>query len=166
MKIKISSLSEGRHNYSLDTTVEELGLPVEFFGEVNVQVLLEKTKEHILLRTSLSVHRHCECDRCLREYDREFYNEYHMFYINDIRNKDLYDEDVVTVIRNDQDFIDISGDVREYAMLAVPMKNLCRDDCKGLCPKCGKDLNSETCTCDIEKYDARWIALKELLKQK
>ncbi len=165
MKIKITSLSEGRHFYNLDASVEELDLPAEFFGKVKVQVLLEKTKEHILLRTSLSVLRHCECDRCLKQYDREFFNEYHMFYIHDISNKHLYDEDVVTVIRNDQDFIDISNDVREYAMLAIPMKNLCKDDCKGICPKCGKDLNVEDCTCGVEKVDPRWLALKELLKQ-
>ena len=165
MKIKISSLSEGRHFYKLDATVEELELPVEFFGKVKVQVLLEKTKDHILLRVTLNVHRHCECDRCLRKYDREFLNEYHMFYIHDISNKNLYDEDVVTVIRKDQDYIDISNDVRDYAMLAIPMKNLCKDDCKGLCPKCGADLNFEKCTCEIEKVDPRWLTLKELLKQ-
>lgn len=88
-----------------------------------------------------------------------------MFYIHDIANKHLYDEDVVTVIRKDQDFIDISNDVREYAMLAIPMKNLCKEDCKGLCPRCGKDLNTEQCSCETEKVDPRWLALKELLKQ-
>jgi len=165
MKIKISSLSEGSHFYNLDASVEELDLPREFFGKVRVQVLLEKTKEHILIRTSLNVHRHCECDRCLRKYDREFYNEYHMFYIHDIRNKDLYDEDVVTVIRNDQDFINISNDVREYAMLAIPMKNLCKEDCLGLCPRCGKDLNVENCVCEKEEVDSRWLVLKEIFKQ-
>lgn len=165
MKIKITSLSEGRHFYNWNTEVEELELPKEFFGKVNVQVLLEKTKDHILLRTSLSVHKHCECDRCLKQFDREFFNEYHMFYIHDIVNKHLYDEDVVTVIRRDQDFIDISNDVREYAMLAIPMKNLCKEDCKGLCPKCGNNLNTEQCTCEIEKIDPRWLALKEIFKQ-
>ncbi len=165
MKIKITSLSEGRHFYNWNTEVEELELPKDFFGKVEVQVLLEKTKDHILLRTSLSVHKHCECDRCLKQFDREFFNEYHMFYIHDIINKHLYDEDVVTVIRKDQDFIDISNDVREYAMLAIPMKNLCKEDCKGLCPRCGKDLNTEQCTCEIEKIDPRWLALKEIFKQ-
>ncbi len=165
MKIKITSLSEGRHFYNLDATVEELELPSEFFGKVRVQVLLEKTKDHILLRTTLSVNRHCECDRCLKRYDREFYNEYHMFYIHDIANKHLYDEDVVTVIRKDQDFIDISTDVREFAMLSIPMKNLCKEDCKGLCPRCGKDLNEGECNCEKEKIDSRWLTLKELFKQ-
>ena len=88
-----------------------------------------------------------------------------MFYIDDVQNKDFYDEDVVTVIRSDQEYIDISKDVREYALLAIPMKNLCKEDCKGLCSHCGKDLNEGECGCTNEKIDPRWIALKNLYKQ-
>lgn len=166
MKIKISSLKEGRHFYNFDVPIEELDLTSSgFFGNVMVNVQLEKTKRHILLIATITVNKHCECDRCLREYDRQFLNEYHMFYIDDVQNKDFYDEDVVTVIRNDLEYIDISKDVREYALLAIPMKNLCKEDCKGLCSHCGKDLNEGECGCTNEKIDPRWIALKNLYKQ-
>ncbi len=166
MKIKITSLSEGRHFYNFTESVEFLELPNEFFGNVHVNVLLEKTKDHILIKVSINANRHCECDRCLREYDRSFTNEYHMFYISDIQNKKLYNEDVVTVIRKDQDYIDISNDVREYILLSVPMKNLCKEDCQGLCPRCGSDLNFRQCICETEKVDPRWLALKGLLNNK
>jgi len=39
---------------------------------------------------------------------------------------------------------------------------LCREDCKGLCPTCGKNLNAEQCSCANEVHDARWTALKEI----
>ena len=48
----------------------------------------------------------------------------------------------VNYLSRDADNIDISNDVREFALLSVPMKKLCSEDCKGLCFKCGKDLNT------------------------
>jgi uncharacterized protein len=50
--------------------------------------------------------------------------------------------------------------LREQVLLSVPLKVLCRDDCKGLCPSCGKNRNAEACTCDQSVEDPRWEALK------
>ncbi len=55
--------------------------------------------------------------------------------------------------------------IREYLLLAVPMHALCRDDCKGLCPHCGRNLNNGPCGCNDEAGDERWVALKALLKE-
>lgn len=56
-------------------------------------------------------------------------------------------------------------DVLLYEMsLAVPMKVLCRDDCKGLCPVCGQNLNEGKCSCKVDNTDPRWDALKSLIK--
>jgi DUF177 domain-containing protein len=52
--------------------------------------------------------------------------------------------------------------VREQVLLAVPLKAICREDCKGLCPHCGKNLNSGTCSCEEPVDDPRWAALKEI----
>ena len=48
------------------------------------------------------------------------------------------------------DKIDITKDVRDYSLLAIPMKKLCKEDCKGLCAKCGKNLNEGNCNCSKE----------------
>jgi DUF177 domain-containing protein len=53
--------------------------------------------------------------------------------------------------------------IRQYLLLAVPMHPLCREDCKGLCPQCGRNLNNGGCTCNTESGDERWAALKRLL---
>lgn len=50
--------------------------------------------------------------------------------------------------------------------LGIPMKVLCREDCKGLCPKCGRNLNEGFCGCDLHEKDPRWDALKSLLRDK
>jgi uncharacterized protein len=52
--------------------------------------------------------------------------------------------------------------LREQVLLSLPAKTLCREDCKGLCPHCGKHLNSETCACTETVTDPRWSALSGL----
>lgn len=52
--------------------------------------------------------------------------------------------------------------LREQVLLAVPLKVLCREDCKGLCPHCGKNLNEGQCTCAEQVEDPRWSALKQI----
>ncbi len=52
--------------------------------------------------------------------------------------------------------------LREQVLLAVPLKAICRQDCKGLCPHCGVNLNVEQCSCEMTAEDARWAGLKEI----
>jgi len=52
--------------------------------------------------------------------------------------------------------------VREQVLLAAPLKVTCREDCKGLCPHCGKNLNEGQCLCAVEEEEPRWAALKEI----
>ncbi|MGA7293591.1 MAG: DUF177 domain-containing protein [Terriglobales bacterium] len=52
--------------------------------------------------------------------------------------------------------------LREQVLLALPLKTICREDCKGLCPHCGKNLNEAQCSCVDEVEDPRWSALKEI----
>ena len=52
--------------------------------------------------------------------------------------------------------------LREQVLLALPLKTLCREDCKGLCPHCGKNMNEIECGCVDELEDPRWSALKEI----
>jgi uncharacterized protein len=62
--------------------------------------------------------------------------------------------------------IDLAPAVREQVLLQVPSSPLCRDDCQGLCPRCGKNLNDGDCGCDRAVVDPRWAALKGFQVQK
>jgi len=55
--------------------------------------------------------------------------------------------------------------LREQVLLATPVKSLCREDCKGLCPQCGRNLNHERCSCEQHPSDPRWEALSEIRKK-
>ena len=52
--------------------------------------------------------------------------------------------------------------LREQVLLTLPARTLCREDCKGLCPRCGRNLNQETCNCEETSSDPRWTALADL----
>ena len=52
--------------------------------------------------------------------------------------------------------------LREQVLLAAPLKAICREDCKGLCPHCGKNMNSEPCSCAEAVTDPRWSPLRDL----
>ena len=60
--------------------------------------------------------------------------------------------------------IDLTEAVRQYALMAIPMKALCRADCAGLCQSCGKNLNQGPCDCPAPEIDPRWSELTKLLK--
>ncbi len=59
--------------------------------------------------------------------------------------------------------VDLGEALREYALMELPMRQLCRPDCKGLCPTCGVDRNVETCNCENDDTDERFAALRGLL---
>jgi uncharacterized protein len=62
--------------------------------------------------------------------------------------------------------IDLSPAIREQILLQIPPPPLCADDCAGLCPRCGKDLNEGDCGCDRTAMDPRWAALKGVQLEK
>jgi uncharacterized protein len=68
----------------------------------------------------------------------------------------------LTYLPPEADKIKLDDDVRDFALLSIPMKKLCKEDCKGLCVKCGKDLNEGPCGCKTEDVDPRWQPLTEL----
>ena len=70
------------------------------------------------------------------------------------------DELKTPYVANDQ--LDLSGWARDALVLALPDKILCREDCAGLCPVCGADLNHQPHEHDDEQLDSRWAALSEL----
>ncbi|HXF96549.1 MAG TPA: DUF177 domain-containing protein [Gemmatimonadales bacterium] len=71
------------------------------------------------------------------------------------------DPDTYPVAR-DALLIDVRAAVREELILALPQYVLCREDCRGLCPRCGKDLNAGPCGCPAPATDSRWLGLAML----
>lgn len=107
-----------------------------------------------------------ECDRCLKEFENHFKSFFEVHYRSQIEEgiseEDTPLEGQFEVVYFEGDILDIADQIRQTVLLSVPMRALCRYDCRGLCGGCGSDLNVEFCKCQEPPTDPRWDALKKL----
>jgi uncharacterized protein len=105
------------------------------------------------------------CARCLREFAHSLDTRFDLFYLpqsewkKDEEIELKYEEMVVGYY--DGISLDVDLMVMEQIELAMPMRFVCRADCKGLCPSCGTNLNEELCSCRIETADSRLAVLRD-----
>ncbi len=113
------------------------------------------------------------CGRCLEPLEFDIHEGLDLLYLPQSANvgpgggedeeRQLTDEDMsVGFYRDDQ--IDMNKMVWEQIYLALPMKPLCKEDCRGLCSQCGTNLNLSKCNCEKDLVDPRLATLKTLLK--
>ena len=131
-------------------------------ASVNGTLHLGRTTEGIWVRGTLAVAVDLQCVRCLMPVGRELEVEL------DERFKlpPIFDEDRGEVYPIEADHhIDLEPVLREAVIVATPMRVLCRVNCAGLCPTCGKDLNEGPCDCPTDYVDPRMVALRALLDE-
>jgi DUF177 domain-containing protein len=124
---------------------------------VSAELTITKTTTGSVLELAFSVRLHGPCFRCLAETDLEL----------SIRSREYQASDpgADEELRSpyvDDDTLDLSAWARDALALALPEKILCRPDCAGLCPACGRDLNVEPHEHEETGGDARWSALEAL----
>jgi len=130
--------------------------------EVQLHILVDKFGRDIKIDVTLHTIAHYTCHRCLADYSVAFdVREKQIFQIGEGKLQDS--DEVIRLPANTTD-IDISFVLSEMILLNHPIKMLCKEDCKGICPGCGADLNKESCRCGETKYDPRWEALRKLIK--
>jgi uncharacterized protein len=163
MKIKISNLDNGTYEYLFEGQVEDINITEPYYGQYKTQAVLTKYDNQMILDSKTNIDTKLVCDRCASNYQKEIASGYRMVYLfgEEIidSNKEMVE---INYIHKDTEKIDISEDVRDYAMLAVPMKKLCNENCLGLCYRCGKNLNEGKCNCSKEEIDPRWEPLLKL----
>jgi uncharacterized protein len=110
------------------------------------------------------------CSRCAKEFTRDFYIGYDLSYLpqpewsDEDAEVELKYEDMEVAFYDGIAF-DVNIMILEQIELAIPMKFVCREDCKGLCYKCGTDLNEGTCSCEQEAGDPRLANLLDFRKK-
>ncbi|HZW37898.1 MAG TPA: DUF177 domain-containing protein [Ignavibacteriaceae bacterium] len=161
MFIKISGLGDGVNEFELEEPVEKIGLNAPFFGNFTAKIVLNKAHNQIILNNALKFNVNFDCDRCGKNFDAELETEYEMVYLFGVKREEDESENIKYLVL-DADKIQIGNDIKDFAIIALPMKKLCIEDCKGLCYKCGQDLNEGDCLCEKEEVDERWKPLQEL----
>lgn len=164
---KIRSVKGSRESYHLETDVFDfmnadwqLTQPLVIDTEISHQGQFLELKGHV--RTAVQG----ICSRCLDlvvvPLDCSFAEQ--LLYAKDVS---LFSHLAVGEVEEkyfiyDNDTLDITDIIRESILAVLPQKILCRDDCRGLCPKCGKNLNQGQCDCDLNEVDPRFAILAKL----
>jgi len=155
--------------------VIDLGAEARQRGPLKASGHAEVVEEHhgkhevikdIRLRGNLSADLELQCARCLEPVPQKIRRDFELLYRPlgaDAGRDELSVTDAEAEIGYYQGEGLLLEDVlREQVLLALPLKITCREDCKGLCPQCGKNLNQEKCSCTTGVEDPRWAALKDV----
>ncbi len=140
---------------------------VDFVGpEIHIQqVVTEVVARHVLGRIYVTLDISCQydtvCARCMESLNRKVDEHCEQCFIPEGSDDDAEDVDFVTYTGN---FIDLTDTVIDGICTAIPVRDLCVDDCKGICPKCGINLNKGTCDCTHKEIDPRLAGLAKLLE--
>ncbi len=136
--------------------------PVRFEGEV------ARIERGYSLEGEIAYHGMLECSRCLEPYP---FREQESFTLVLSRRPASISDQEVSMSEQDLDLyyyddpeLPVEPIVEERIQIAIPMKPLCREECRGLCARCGADLNAGPCGCAVESTDPRWDALRKLTK--
>ena len=150
---------------SFSTSVDLSDLRYGVSYPVSEPVLAEGTVRNtagVLVMTGrISTTIHGTCDRCARDFDREVTFPIDVILVTEMADEENEDEWVFPLEGDSADLDDI---VRTVFVLNLDSKLLCREDCKGICQRCGKNLNDGPCGCQKE-LDPRFAALKQLLEK-
>ena len=141
-------LSDLRYGESFPVTE-----PVEASGTVR------NTAGVLMMTGSIHTTIHGVCDRCAADFERFVEFPIDVVLVTELSNDDSEDE---WVFHLEADAADLEDIVRTVFVLNLDSKLLCSEDCKGMCCRCGKNLNEGPCTCQKE-IDPRFAALKQLL---
>lgn len=167
MKIAIEDI----HDEGITVDIDE---PLVIEGHdhpymVRAHLELHRIESEIVVDGSMNTEIELECSRCLKTFKRRIDDPVHMVYhpIGELGSE-------AHELRSDEldlgfysgDEIDLWEVLREQIMLSLQMKPLCDAACRGICPKCGIDLNSETCSCEFKEADPRLQVLKKLLEKR
>ena len=149
---------------------EAVGVDLKSSASGSLNASISMTEGNININGSVALHIKPECDRCLEVFDSEVSVKFHQvlapLYQNKRQQKLLKQEDVELVTEDldfayyEGDFFDLGDVIREQIVIAMPTKYLCNEDCKGLCQRCGKNLNEGSCDCHVDEVDPRWEGLK------
>ena len=149
-------------SYEVDDTVDIADQERHVKGKVN----LVRTDRGILVQGTLQTDIQITCSRCLSSsiFALTLAIEEEYFPTTDILTGEpvaLPDQSEYLII-DEQHILDLDEAIRQYALLASPMKPLCGKNCAGLCPECGHNLNLGPCHCPQQEIDSRWAKLQKL----
>ena len=166
MQIRLQELAtmpdyRARFDYTIDLSKEEVGFEFPFRQPVRLEGEVSDDAGAITLSATVYAHVTTRCARCGKpvEYDKETDVEFLLVKELEGEEEDLRD-DVYLV---ESDVVELDDILVPELILDMEMAVVCDEDCKGLCPKCGKNLNQGECGCVVKEVDPRLAVLQKFL---
>lgn len=158
MKIDVQKLQQGPETIVLDHSPKYFDLAgdgdYEILGRIKGLVTFSLLRDKVLMEGNLEASIRMDCVRCLKKVEIPIHKSFSLFFI---KKQEDYVEDS-TVEPDEEDlayykgkFIHPDGEIRELLLIDLPEYPLCGDECRGLCPGCGANLNEELCRCASEQ---------------
>ena len=169
MKLDLTRYRQPVSHFARTFQPEEVGGETDTYrvvAPVELEFDIHKDKDKFRLVGHVRTELELTCSRCVESYRFPINAVFDHRYLpssdaSTEEDSEVAEDDLETSYYGD-DQIDLDELMREQFYLALPMKPLCSDDCKGLCPQCGANLNTETCDCAPVWEDPRLAALRDL----
>ena len=142
-------------------TAEFLGQTYSFNEPLKINGEIFNNGKSLTLKAGVTGKMHTECARCLKPIEVDVDFDIHELLG---REEDGAHEDDDIILFDGYE-IELDDIVTDHFLMNISGRYLCTEECKGLCPKCGHDLNEGDCGCDREYIDPRWQALADILNQ-
>ena len=139
--------------------VQFMGSNIDFYQPLDIEGRVQNMGGTIEITAHISGSYRVDCSRCSVTVEENIDADLFESVESDFSDAD---EECVTVSGT---VIDISGSIEACIFSNVPMQFLCKEDCRGLCPKCGINLNEKECNCEDEVYDPRFAIFRNLSKE-
>src|SRR2546425_622468 len=169
MRLDLNRIRTAHERYEKTYGAEAFAGDQDIFrvtGPVSLAFDIFKDKAQFRLAGRVQTVLEVTCSRCLEPFlipvDADFDLRYRPHTQNTGDGEAEIEEDDLTTAFYTDDEIDLGQLMREQFYLALPMKPLCAEACRGLCPECGTNLNRDTCACTHQWEDARFAVLKTL----
>ena len=144
--------------FEMDLSDTEWSGQYPFISPISVEGSVSAVAGEALLEAKVSFEFSIPCDRCMEEIRERRTSRFSHVLVPRLEN-----EDNDRYISVEGDSVDLGELLRMDILLEIPSKFLCREDCKGLCPSCGKNLNDGPCGCNLHQVDPRLEALRKLI---
>jgi DUF177 domain-containing protein len=168
LSLNLGRIRTAQERFEQVYTPEQFGKDEEFAVVAPILLAFDifKDKQQFRLVGRVQTTLELPCGRCLEPFttpvDQFFDLRYHPHTLNTGEGERELEEDDLTTAFYENDEIDLGHLMREQFYLSLPMKPLCRTDCRGLCVVCGTNLNRETCSCKRTWEDPRLSPLRDL----
>ncbi|HXX54133.1 MAG TPA: DUF177 domain-containing protein [Thermodesulfovibrionales bacterium] len=166
MKVQVSDITDEGLDLEFQ---QEVKVSVPLLLPVTVKLRLEKVGTEVLAQGEVATRMELQCSRCLRNFPKDMDTKINVVYhpVEELRGEEKREvkEDELDMGFYEDNELDIQDLIVEQVLLSVPMKALCSESCRGICPKCGADRNVSLCACEQKETDPRLAVLKNLLKE-